>query len=155
MKQDPKLEIRQATRDDLPGIVRLLADDALGATRGRLEDPLPGAYLDAFDDIHGHPGHEVFVAVDGGEVAGCLQLSFIPGLTRLGMTRAQIEGVRIDKNRRGKGFGEALMKFAIDRARDRGCGLVQLTTDNARPDAHRFYERFGFKASHVGLKLDL
>jgi GNAT superfamily N-acetyltransferase len=91
----------------------------------------------------------------GNRVVGCLQLTFIPGLTRLGMTRAQIEGVRVEARRRGEGIGEALFHAAIDLAREADCGLVQLTTDQSRPDAHRFYQRLGFVASHQGMKLAL
>ena len=149
------MEIHDANKEDLPAIVRLLADDPLGTPRERFEDPLPAAYGEAFDQMQNQPGNVAVVAVEGGRVIGCLQLTLICGLSRMGMKRAQIEGVRVDKGQRGKGVGEGLMKFAINRARQMGCGLVQLTTDNARPDAHRFYERLGFAASHTGMKLGL
>ncbi len=148
-------DIRQARPEDLPAIVRLLADDPLGATRERYEEPLPKAYREAFDAISRQEGNLVLVAVEGASVVGCLQLTFIPGLARLGMTRAQVEGVRVARGQRGAGLGEALLRHAIELSRARGCGLVQLTTDKARPDAHRFYERLGFIASHEGMKLGL
>jgi ribosomal protein S18 acetylase RimI-like enzyme len=147
--------IRRATAADLPAIVRMLADDPLGRTRERYADLLPAAYVEAFRRIEAQADNEVLVAEVAGEVVGCLQLTLIPGLARLGMLRAQIEGVRVDGRRRGEGIGERLFQHAIERARAAGCGLVQLTTDAARPEAHRFYERLGFVASHVGMKLAL
>ena len=144
-----------ASEVDLPGIVRLLADDPLGATRERDQDPLPQAYVDAFRAIDAQAGNEIIVAVDEGRIVGCLQLTMIPGLARLGMKRGQIEGVRVDRRYRGKGVGEGLLRHAIERCRREGCGLVQLTTDKSRSEAHRFYERLGFVASHEGLKLSL
>jgi ribosomal protein S18 acetylase RimI-like enzyme len=123
--------------------------------RERDETPLPVAYAEAFEAIRTQIGNEIILAVDGGAVIGCLQLTVIPGLSRLGARRAQIEGVRVDKRYRGKGVGEILFRHAIGRARDGGCGLVQLTTDKSRPEALRFYERLGFVASHEGMKLSL
>lgn len=140
---------------DLPAIVRLLADDELGAARERNENPLPQEYRDAFAAMERQGGNIVMLVVDDGGVIGCLQLTYIPGLGRLGMTRAQIEGVRIDRRYRGRGVGEALVRHAVERARHHGCGLIQLTTDRSRGDAHRFYERLGFEFSHLGMKLDL
>ncbi|MEX2618196.1 MAG: GNAT family N-acetyltransferase [Alphaproteobacteria bacterium] len=147
--------IRIATRADIPGIVRMLADDPLGAGREQYADPLPKAYLDAFDAMQAQTGNDILVAEIGGAVVGCLQLTLIPGLSRLGMTRAQIEGVRVDGRYRGRKIGELLMRDAITRSRDAGAGLVQLTTDISRPDAHRFYEALGFVNSHAGMKLPL
>ena len=149
------MKIRPATRADLPEIVRLLADDPLGATRERAEDPLPAAYEAAFDAMARQDGNQLLVAVIDDEIAGCLQLTLIPGISRLGMTRAQIEGVRVSAGRRGAGIGRALFEDAIARARAAGCGLVQLTTDKDRPDAHGFYDSLGFVASHTGMKLAL
>jgi len=149
------MEFRNAVAGDLPAIVKLLADDDLGAMRERDEDPLPKEYRDAFAAMERQGANSVILAIDNGEVIGCLQLAFIPGLARLGMTRAQIEGVRVDRRYRSRGVGEALFQHAIERAREQGCGLVQLTTDRARGDAHRFYERLGFESSHLGMKLDL
>lgn len=135
----------------------MLADDVLGAKRERFEQgqPVDDAYLRAFDAIVAPEGNRIIVAELDGEVVGTLQLTFIPGLSRLGMIRAQIEEVRVASTVRGMGIGEKLINHAVDRARDHGCGLVQLTTDKQRTDAHRFYERLGFVASHVGMKLAL
>lgn len=149
------LKIRPAARDDVPAIVRLLAEDVLGAGRERNEDPLPEAYWRAFDEMAAQGGNEILVAEHQGEIVGCLQLTIIPGLSRLGAKRAQIEAVRVAASVRGEGLGERLFRHAIEEARGRDCRLVQLTTDQSRPDAHRFYERLGFVASHVGMKLSL
>lgn len=155
VSQDASMEFRKATATDLPAIVKLLADDPLGAKRERAEDPLPQDYRDAFAAIEQQAGNSVIVALDNGAVVGCLQLTLIPGLSRLGMLRAQIESVRVAESHRSQGLGEVLFRHAIERAREAGCGLVQLTTDRSRPDALRFYERLGFEASHLGMKLDL
>ena len=154
-ESEPQACIRPATRDDVPAIVRMLADDALGSTRERYADPLPAEYWAAWDAIERDPNQLLIVAEVDGAAAGVLQLSFIPGLTRLGSWRAQIEGVRIDSARRGLGLGEVMVAWAVEEARRRGCRLVQLTTDKQRSDAHRFYERLGFVATHEGMKRDL
>jgi ribosomal protein S18 acetylase RimI-like enzyme len=133
----------------------LLADDSLGATRERPEEPLAPEYWAAFDAIETQHGSSVLVAERAGQVIGCVQLTMIPGLSRIGMTRGLLEGVRVASHARGRRVGEALVRAAIDRARAHGCGLVQLTSDRSRTDALRFYERLGFEASHVGLKLML
>jgi len=150
-----RLGFRTARREDLPAILALLADDPLGAERERLEDPVPEPYVTAFSAIEADPNQELIVAERDREVAGVLQLTFIASLTWQGSTRALIEGVRIAAPLRGLRIGEALVREAIERARRRGCRIVQLTTDRSRTDAHRFYERLGFKATHVGMKLHL
>ena len=147
------IKIREARREDVPEIVRLLADDALGAKRERYEDPLPVSYLRAFEAIDTDPNHELLVAEHEGRVVGTMQLSFLPYLTYQGGWRAQIEAVRIDAGLRGSGLGGQLAEHAITCARERGCHLVQLTTDKARPDAARFYEKLGCRATHEGMKL--
>jgi GNAT superfamily N-acetyltransferase len=139
----------------VPAIVALLAGDPLGRTREVDTDPLPEAYWRAFDDIAAQPGNAVLVAGRGGAVAGCLRLTLIPGLSRRGMKRGLIEAVRVAAAGRGEGLGERLVRRAIEIAHAEGCGLVQLTSDKSRADAHRFYERLGFVASHVGMKLEL
>jgi ribosomal protein S18 acetylase RimI-like enzyme len=149
------MEIRSATRSDLEEIVRLLIDDELGINREQFELPLPQAYLDAFSEIEGQSGNSIIVAVDNKRVIGCIQLTIIPGLARLGMKRAQIEGVRVNNQYRGKGVGETLIRYAIESAKALDCGLVQLTTDKQRKDAHSFYERLGFVSTHEGMKLSL
>jgi len=147
------MEFRMAKKSDLQEIVRLLADDELGSKRERYEDPLPEAYDHAFSAMENQGGNDILLAVENEVVIGCLQLTMIPGLARLGMKRAQIEGVRVDKDYRGKRIGEALLQEAIAIAKSAGCGLVQLTTDKDRIDAHRFYENLGFTSSHEGMKL--
>ncbi|WP_207005291.1 GNAT family N-acetyltransferase [Trinickia mobilis] len=149
------LAFRDATLDDLPAIVALLADDDLGAGRESAGHGDLPRYEAALRAIAAQPGNSVLLCVDGDEIAGLLQLTLIPGLSRLGMTRAQIEGVRVSRARRGQGIGERLFEHAIGIARSAGCGLVQLTTDKRRVDAKRFYERLGFVASHEGMKLEL
>ena len=149
------VQLRLAVRDDLPAIVRLLADDPLGAQRELPADPLPRAYETAFDDITAQRGNCVIVATSADEVIGCLQLTIVPGLSRRGAKRAFIEGVRVSSAQRSRGIGQLLVLDAIARARTEGCALVQLTTDASRKDAHRFYERLGFEASHIGYKMML
>lgn len=151
--QQDALIIRPAQADDLPAIIRLLAADPLGARREQYEDPLPPAYQEAFAEVQASPDNELLVAELDGAVVGCLQLTLIPGLSRRGMRRAQIEAVRVDRDVRGRRLGERLMQDAIARARAAGCRLVQLTSDTQRTDAHRFYQRLGFEPSHVGYKL--
>ncbi len=146
---------RRAKAGDLAAIIALLAQDQLGAIREMVTEPLDPRYLAAFRDIERDPNQLLAVADRGGRVVGCLQLSFIPGLSRLGSWRGQVEAVRIASSERGQGAGEAMMRWAIAQCASRGCTLVQLTTDKTRKDAHRFYERLGFAASHEGMKLKL
>ena len=151
-----EVEVRRAQEQDLLGIVSLLAADPLGSSRDggvHGEDLQP--YREAFRVIDADPGELLVVAVSSAEVVGTLQLSFIPGLSRRGALRAQIEAVRIREDHRSQGLGAGLLEWAIAEARRRGCALVQLTTDKSRGDAHRFYGRLGFVASHEGLKLQL
>jgi GNAT superfamily N-acetyltransferase len=144
---------RRAVRADLPDIVRMLADDVLGAKRERYVSPLPGSYYAAFEAIDRDPNNELVVAELDGRVVGVLQLTYIPYLTDQGTWRALIEGVRIDSSLRSGGIGRKLLGWAIARARSRGCFVVQLTSDKSRTDAIRFYESLGFVASHEGMKL--
>ncbi|MEV7607741.1 GNAT family N-acetyltransferase [Paenarthrobacter sp. NPDC089322] len=147
------LTLRRALKGDLPQILRLLADDQLGATRESVDDS--GPYEQAFDAIDGDPAHLLVVGELDGDVVATFQLSFIPGLSRKGSWRAQIEAVRVSDVLRGQGVGALMIEWAIEQARQRGCSLVQLTTDKSRVAAHRFYERLGFVASHEGMKLTL
>jgi GNAT superfamily N-acetyltransferase len=152
----PDLTFRRATRADLAAIVALLADDPLGSKRERNIQPLPESYAAAFAAIDHDPNNElVVVEIDKHRVIGVLQLTFIPYITYQGGWRALVEGVRVAAEYRSGGVGEKLFRWAIQRARDRGCHMIQLTSDKARPDAIRFYERLGFVASHEGLKLHL
>ncbi|MBW9206542.1 GNAT family N-acetyltransferase [Mumia sp. zg.B53] len=145
--------MRDAVPDDVPQIVAMLADDPLGATRESPDDLRP--YYEALTALTGDPSQRIVVAERGGEVVGTLQLSFLRGLGRRGATRAQIEAVRVRRDLRGDGLGSTMIQWAVDEARAAGCHLVQLTSDASREGAHRFYERLGFTASHVGFKLTL
>ncbi|MFD8493609.1 GNAT family N-acetyltransferase [Amycolatopsis sp. NPDC059657] len=147
------MEIRRAVEADLEAIVRMLADDQLGLTRDSADDLTP--YIKAFKEIDADPAQLLMVAVDGTDVVGTLQLTIIPGLARGGASRGLVEAVRVRSDQRGKRIGEQLMRWSIDESRRRGCALVQLTSDNKRVDAHRFYDRLGFVASHTGFKLAL
>jgi GNAT superfamily N-acetyltransferase len=146
---------RLATRDDLPSIVRMLADDELGSQREKYEDPLPESYTAAFEQIERDSNHELIVAELNGIVIGTLHLMFLPSVSFQGRLRAQVESVRVDKLYQGQGIGSDMMKWAIARAQGRGAHVVQLTTHKSRADAHRFYERLGFKGTHLGMKLSL
>ena len=146
---------RLATRADLPSIVRMLADDELGSQRERVEDPLPESYYSAFEQINQDPNHELIVAERNRQVVGTLHLMFLPSVSFQGGLRAQVESVRVDTLFQSQGIGSEMMKWAMERAKQRGAHVVQLTTHKSRLDAHRFYERLGFKGSHLGMKLNL
>ncbi|MFD7573360.1 GNAT family N-acetyltransferase [Streptomyces sp. NPDC059810] len=147
------LEIRPATTEDLEAIVAMLADDPLGAQRESPDDL--GPYLVAFERLANDPQQHLVVAVREDKVVGTLQLTIIPGLSRRGATRSIIEGVRIHAEERGSGLGTQLIEWAVEESGRQGCQLVQLTSDVTRTDAHRFYERLGFEASHLGFKKTL
>ncbi len=148
------MKIRKATENDLKDIVGMLADDALGSQRENYQNPLPSTYHQAFEIIDTDPHQELMVVEnDNTKVIGTLQLSFIQYLTYQGGIRAQIEAVRIHKDHRGAGLGKVVFEWAIERAKQKGAHLIQLTTDKKRPDALRFYENLGFEASHEGMKL--
>lgn len=149
------LLFRAAVRTDLPDIVRMLAEDQLGSAREDYGPPLPDVYYAAFDAIERDPNNELIVCVVDGKVAGVLQLTYIPYVTHRGSWRALIEGVRVESSMRSGGIGRRLLTWAIDRARQRGCGMVELTSNKVRTEAIRFYESLGFVASHEGLKLSL
>jgi GNAT superfamily N-acetyltransferase len=147
------LTIRPATLADLDAVIAMLADDTLGQTREvTVGHP---AYLAGFRAIEASPNDELLVAEEDGAVVGCFQLSFLPGLSNLGAWRGQIEAVRVASGRRGGGLGRQMMVWAIERCRARGCGMVQLTSNGVRTDAHRFYRSLGFEGSHLGMKLKL
>lgn len=149
------LVFRRAVSADVPAIVQLLADDPLGAQRESPGLPLTPSYLEAFEAIDRDPNNELVVMQLDGVVVGVLQLTFIPCLTHRGGWRALIEGVRVASGMRSRGFGQTLFTWAIERARERHCHVVQLTSDKSRPDAIRFYQGLGFVASHEGMKLQL
>jgi GNAT superfamily N-acetyltransferase len=149
------LTFRRARANDLGVIVGLLADDPIGRTRESSTAELDENYAAAFAAIEQDPNQLLAVAERDGRIVGVLQLSFIPGLTRRGMWRGQIEGVRVATAERGSGIGRAMIEWAIAECRKRGCGLVQLTSDKRRAGAHAFYEALGFQATHQGYKLPL
>jgi len=143
---------RDAEPADIPYIVSLLADDPLGAQRERLGDQ---GYYTALKEIDASDSTRLIVAEEDGIVVGCLQLAILPGFARRGMRRAQFESVRIAGSQRSKGLGALLAAEGVRLAREAGCGMIELASDATRKDAHRFWERQGFKASHVGYKLML
>lgn len=145
---------RAAHSRDLGKIIALLVDDPLGASRESF-DTSQKAYEEAFTEIDSDPNNFVYVAEDDGVVIGCLQVTFIANLSFEGGRRALIEAVRVADSHQGQGLGKRLMEHAIDLARERGCRIVQLTSNNQRPDAIRFYEQLGFQPTHVGFKLYL
>lgn len=149
------ITFRDAVASDLPAIIAMYADNGIGASREQATDPLPDGYWRAFAAIEEDARHRLIVGEEAGEVVATLQLSFLPHLTNVGTERAQIEAVRVLGSRRGSRIGHALLEWAIQQARLRGCGQVQLTSNAVRADALRFYESLGFVASHVGMKLPL
>lgn len=147
-----KVVLRSAQRQGVAAIVAMLADDALGRGRERIEDPLPQSYYEAFDKLTHDPNIWSMVAEGGdGSVVGCLQLCILPGLSSQGASRALIEDVRVSTTLRSQGIGEQLVRWAIGEAQARGCKLVELLTHQTRVDAQRFYKRLGFADSHVGM----
>ena len=155
MNETCNLQFRDAAREDLPDIVRLLSDDPLGSQREVNTSPLPEDYYSAFEAIDRDPNNELVVVESSGTIVGMLQLTFIPYLTYCGSWRALVEGVRIDRKFRSRGIGQKLISWAVERSKHRGCHMIQLTSDRHRPEAIRFYERLGFTSSHEGLKLHL
>ena len=149
------IKIRSATYNDLPRIVEMLANDPLGKQREQFTAPLPKFYIQTFDAIDKDPNNELIVAQKSNDIVSVLQLTFIPCLTYRGGWRLLIEGVRVNPCFRGHGIGKKLLYYAIDRAKQKKCVMVQLTTDKSRIDTHRFYENLGFKATHEGMKLHL
>jgi GNAT superfamily N-acetyltransferase len=150
------LTFRPATRSDLPAILELLADDDISRARdGAVSEAVDTAIGAAFEAIEADPRNELIVVSEHGSVVGTFQLTFTPSLSRGGSERMTIEAVRVRSDLRGRGVGRRMMRWALDRGRERGCRLAQLTTDKKRADAHRFYESLGFAATHEGLKLVL
>ena len=154
MVEISSVTLRPARRDDVAAIVAMLADDALGRGRERLEVPLPQSYFRAFEALERDPNIQLMVAQDvDGTVVGCLQLCILPGLSSQGANRALIEDVRVASHCRSRGIGEMMVQWAIAQARGRDCKLVELLTHHTRLDAQRFYARLGFQRSHVGMTL--
>lgn len=150
-----EISFRRAEQADLPAIIHMLADDELGVQREHDEQPLPESYFTAFEEINQDENHELIVAELNSEVIGTLHLIFLPSLSYQGGLRSQVESVRIDRRFQNKGIGSHMMKYAFQRAQERGAHIMQLTTHNTRTNAHRFYERLGFKSTHAGMKLKL
>lgn len=150
-----EIAFRRAEREDVAAIVAMLADDMLGNSREDTREPLAENYLRAFETIDIDPNQLLAVMTEADRVVGTLQLTFIPGLSRKGALRGQIEAVRVIRDRQGEGLGQKMIEWAVAQCRERGCIIVQLTTDRSRHDAHRFYERLGFKQTHLGYKIDL
>ncbi|ROT32929.1 GNAT family N-acetyltransferase [Micromonospora sp. HM5-17] len=153
-----ELIFRTARRADVPAIVAMLLDDEIGAARESgppVHEEIDAAYWAGFEAVDADPRNELVVAERDGELVGTMQLTFIPSLSRRGAERLQIEAVRVRSDLRGRGIGRRMITWAVDQARERGCGLVQLTTDKRRADAHRFYASLGFQATHEGMKLIL
>lgn len=156
MTDAPPITVRKARREDVADIVRLLADDGLGAGREVVSDPPAAAYLEAFERVDADPRNLLLAAEDpAGRVVGTMQLTFIPGLSNQGAELALVAAVRVNSALRGQGLGERMMAWAMDEARRRGCASMELLTHASRTGAQRFYERLGFPRSHVGMKRSL
>ncbi len=153
MIETTAITIRAARREDVAAIVAMLADDHLGRARERIEDPLPASYFAAFEAIVADPNLTLVVAEEAERVVGCLQLCILPGLSSQGASRALVEDVRVASDRRSRGIGELLLRWAIAQAREKRCKLIELLTHNSRVDAQRFYQRLGFERSHVGMTI--
>ncbi len=151
----PDLIFRRATEPDVPAIIRMLADDMLGASREATGAGNLPQYLEAFRAIDADANQFLLVVDDGIAIVGTLQLTFIAGLARGGLKRGLVEAVRVASDRRGEKIGEAMFAWVLEKCRREGCGIVQLTTDKSRTDAHRFYDRLGFEPSHIGYKMML
>ena len=147
------VRVRKMQNTDLPRILQLLADDELGQLRETLQRVPHDNYRRAFTAINADPNQYLAVFEKNDNIIGCLQISFIPGLSRRGALRGQIESVRVAANVRGNGYGTLMMTWAIEKCREQGCSLVQLTSDKTRKDAQRFYQELGFVPSHEGFKL--
>ncbi|MET3648644.1 GNAT family N-acetyltransferase [Phyllobacterium ifriqiyense] len=151
----PALIFRKAVQTDLRTLILLLADDELGQSRETVSDPIADCYIRALKAIEEDQNQLLVAVVEDDQIIGCMQLSYIPGLSRSGMWRGQIESVRIAPSHRCRGIGHRMIEWAIENFRERGCGLVQLTSDKTRPDALRFYSSLGFAPTHEGFKLSL
>lgn len=149
------MKYREATKDDLPEIIKLYSDDGLGSTREITSEPVDDLYIKAFDDISKDPNNRVYVIEDQGKVIGTMQYTVIAHLNRSGCKRAQIESVHIHRDYRNRGIGQKFMLFAEEIAKADGCGMIQLTSDKTRKDAHRFYLNLNYSDSHIGMKKHL
>ena len=146
---------RDAVEADLPTIIAMFAEDQIGGRKDDPRLPLDPVYAAAFAALDADPNQRLIVAEIEGAIVGTMQLSFLPGLLNRGAWRGQIEAVRIATGQRSKGLGAAMIGWAVEQCRARGCFMAQLTSNNDRVAAHRFYERLGWKKSHAGFKLYL
>lgn len=149
------IQLRAATIDDVPAIIEMLADDFLGGTREKVDEAISENYIQAFREIENDPNNELVIAELDGKVVGTFQLTFTPSLSFQGGKRCTVESVRVDSSLRGQGIGREMMLWAIERAKEKGCVSMQLTTHRERENAHRFYEKLGFETTHLGMKLKL
>jgi GNAT superfamily N-acetyltransferase len=149
-----EIVFRRATRADVPAVLELLENDEISRSR-MVSESTDAALWKAFEQIDADPRNELIVADDDGEIVGTFQLTFTPSLSRRGTERMTIEAVRVRSDRRGAGVGREMMQWALERGRERGCGLAQLTTDKRRTSAQRFYTSLGFSATHEGMKISL
>ncbi len=149
------LTYRAATEADLPFIDGLIEEDEIAATRDPASPDMAAEQLEALRAVSADPFHTLYIVEREGVPVGSFQLSFVPGVSRRGAWRGQIESVRVSAAARGLGIGEEMMRWAIERCEERRCGIVQLTSDRKREAAHRFYARLGFEPSHTGFKLKL
>jgi GNAT superfamily N-acetyltransferase len=146
------LTYRNATTADLPFIIGLIVEDSVIDTGDSVDDAMHAGYVEALSAIDRDPNQEMLVVEEDGTPIGCFQLSYLPGLMRRGQWRGMIEVVHVAETQRNRGIGSQMMRWALERCRERGCGMVQLTSNKKRADAHRFYERLGFLRSHEGFK---
>lgn len=148
---------RKATKIDVPEIVKILAEDKLGKLRENYQEPLPQNYYNAFETINSDKNQELMVVFseDNSSIIATFQLTIIPYLSYNGRSRALLENVMVQKNHQGKGIGKQIIDWCILKAKEKNAHVLQLTSDKQRPQAIKFYEKFGFKASHEGMKLHL
>ena len=149
------LLFRKATEEDLPEVLGMIANDQLGMTREKFELPLPMSYVKAFHIITKDANQEITVCELDNEIVGTFQLSYIQYLTYQGGMRVLVEAVRVKNSQRGKGIGRQMFEYIIDRAREKGAHMVQLTSNKKRTESLKFYESLGFEGSHEGYKLHL
>ena len=147
--------IRDAREADLPRIVELLTQLSLDGPRERLEKPLPASYLAAFEEIVADQRQRLLVIEAQGRIVGSAALIIVPNLSRQGRPYAIIENIVVDTDVRGAGHGEKLVRYAIEEARKAGCYKLSLTSNKRRPNAHRFYERLGFQATHEDYRVEI
>jgi len=150
-----KLNYREAEEYEVPILVRMFADDKLGSKREDISEPINKSYVSAFNQIKSDPNNELIVAIHENEIIGMMQLTYIPSLGLLGSKRCVIGGVRVHSRYRGRGLGTKIIKWGIKQSECKGCKIVQITSDKQRPEAIRFYEKLGFKATHEGLRLKI